>query len=979
MLSRQKQGIKIICVFLWLSCPSLQAQVAPEWVARYNGPTTEFTFAKAQVIDDQGNTYVTGQTRYFTTGYDYATVKYDSDGNELWVARYDGPISANDIAHTIAVDADGNVYVSGQSVSNETSYDFATIKYDSNGNELWVNRYDGTGPGAGHDIATGLIVDANGDIYVTGSSWGGNSASNYVTIKYSSLGSILWVARHSRLTSFALDASNNVYLTGDSYGTDYVTVKYNNLGVKVWEVRYNGVGNGLDVAHDITTDANGDIYVTGQSSGPNGSDYVTIKYDNGGNQLWLNSYDGPEHLEDIPGIVTTDINGNVYVTGYSRGSVQNELVTIQYDASGNEQWIARHPTNLYRGPEALSIDGNNTYLVASSSNPSGNDYTTIKYDSNGNELWVEIYDGPDNSSDDPVAVSSDSNGNVYVTGSSHADGASDYATVKYDSTGSSLWVARYEGYFRSADIANDIEVDADGNVYITGQSGNGINENDYTTFKYDKYGNVQWLAFYNGPQNRGDTAEALAVDDNGNVYVTGSSSNGSISGNDIVTVKYDASGNEVWVIRYQGPGISYDAGIAIKLDASANVYVTGTSAGSNGAADYMTIKYDNNGNQLWESRYNGIDNSYDTPFDLIVDANGNAYVTGRSLNFSSYYDYTTIKYDSNGNELWVVHYNGLGGSSLDTGEVLALDTNGNVYVSGTSANNYATIKYDANGNEIWVIRYSNFAISNVNDMAVDTNDNVYVTGGSRNSSTGTGYDYVTLKYDQNGNEIWKAVYNGPENGSDIAETLIVDGVGNVLVAGRSFSTTGFDYATVKYDSAGDERWLARYNGPGDNIDVPTDIVLDLEGNAYITGYSAGLGTTYDMATLKYTRDFDSDGDGIPDDQDECGFEDASGFDIDMNGCIDSIVELSTLVTGLSDSIVPEQMATSLLLKVENADRLVDKDHLCAAINQLEALILQVEAQTGGNISEEAATAVINFTNSAISYYNSQLSEGDSCF
>jgi hypothetical protein len=100
-----------------------------EWVARYNGPGNGDDRATATTIDGWGNIYVTGWSAGTGTGSDYATVKYDTDGTELWVARYNGPGSGDDEATAIAVDGSGNIYVTGWSTGSGTDYDYATVKY----------------------------------------------------------------------------------------------------------------------------------------------------------------------------------------------------------------------------------------------------------------------------------------------------------------------------------------------------------------------------------------------------------------------------------------------------------------------------------------------------------------------------------------------------------------------------------------------------------------------------------------------------------------------------------------------------------------------------------------------------------------------------------------------------------------------------------------------------------------------------------
>ena len=425
------------------------------------------------------------------------------------------------------------------------------------------------------------------------------------------------------------------------------------------------------------------------------------------------------------------------------------------------------------------------------------------------EEWVARYNGPANSYDGASTMAVDDAGNVYVTGQSYGSGTgSDYATVKYDANGTQLWAATYNGPGNSFDIAEAIAVDTSGNVYVTGQSYGSGTGYDYATVKYDAAtGNQLWAARYNGTANGWDYATAIAIDSSDNVYVTGYSA-GSGTGNDYATVKYDGTtGNQLWVATYNGPGNSTDIAKAIAVDSSGNVYVTGQSYGSGTYDDYATVKYDDTtGNQLWVARYNGPANSYDFVYAIALDSSGNVYVTGSSYDSDTGPDYATVKYDTTGTQLWATRYNGPG-NSTDYAEAIAVDSSGNVYVTGHSYGigtgpDYATVKYDtATGNEEWVARYNGPAsFSDVaRAIAVDTSGNVYVTGREKISDSATGYDYATVKYAPNGTELWVASYNGPGNSYDFATAIAVDSSGNVYVTGRSYgSGTHYDCATVKY-------------------------------------------------------------------------------------------------------------------------------------------------------------------------------------
>ncbi len=408
------------------------------------------------------------------------------------------------------------------------------------------------------------------------------------------------------------------------------------------------------------------------------------------------------------------------------------------------------------------------------------------------------------------------------------------------------WVACYNGLGNYYDEASAIAVDGSGNVYVTGYCHNSstYGDCDYATIKYDSAGNELWVRRYNGPGNWYDLAHAIAVDSSGNICVTGE------SGGDYATIKYDSSGNELWVRRYNN-GYAY----AIAVDISGNIYVTG---GSND--NCTTIKYDSAGNEQWVRRYGP--GPFGQAHAIAVDDSGSIYVTGESPGSDIYTDYATIKYDPDGNEIWVRGYNGPGNSD-DYATAIAVDGSGNIYVTGTSyggsgtGDDYATIKYDTNGGEQWVRRYN--GPENDADVATaiaaDGSGNIYVTG--RSYGSGTYYDYATIKYDSAGNEIWVRRYNGPGNGYDAATAIAVDGSGNIYVTGMSCLYVHTDYATIKYDPNGGEQWVCRYNslGTGGGNDYAYAIAVDVSGNIYVTGGSAdyGYGTYYDYATIKYSQ------------------------------------------------------------------------------------------------------------------------------
>jgi uncharacterized delta-60 repeat protein len=416
------------------------------------------------------------------------------------------------------------------------------------------------------------------------------------------------------------------------------------------------------------------------------------------------------------------------------------------------------------------------------------------------------------------------------------------------------WVARYNGPGNIDDEATAVAVDDSGNVYVTGFSYDANTDYDYTTIKYNAAGQQQWIARYNGPDNYGDKAAAMAIDPAGNVYVTGWSANaGSL---DYATIKYNSDGQQQWVARYNGPDNSSEEATAIALDGSGNVYVTGSSWGSKTASDYATVKYDSAGQEQWVVRYDGPASYTDEATALAVDGTGNVYVTGGSYGLGFNYDYATIKYNAAGQQQWVARYDGPINSD-DEATGIVLDASGNVYVTGYSAGSagydYATINYDTLGQQQWVSRYDGPAhgVDYASAIAIDGSSNVHVTGYSGGS--GTDSDYATIRYDAAGHEQWVARYDGPISSADQATAITLDASGNVYVTGNSYGSNGtWDYATVKYDSGGQQQWVSRYNGPGNYGDYANGIAVDGAGNVYVTGASYGsLDISWDYATIKY--------------------------------------------------------------------------------------------------------------------------------
>jgi WD40 repeat protein len=380
--------------------------------------------------------------------------------------------------------------------------------------------------------------------------------------------------------------------------------------------------------------------------------------------------------------------------------------------------------------------------------------------------------------------------------------------------GAQLWVKRFTSPGKGFDVARSVTVSPNGKtVFVTGHSAGATSGEDYATVAYNAAtGAKLWASRYTGPGNGTDEAHSVAVSPNGRtVFVTGTSP-GATSENDYATAAYNAAtGAQLWVKRYNGPGNSYDDAAAVTVSPTGRtVFVTGLSAGAASGFDYATVAYNAAiGAQLWVRRYNGPANDYDAATALAISrGGGTVLVTGTSAEATSL-DYATLAYRARtGARLWVKRYNGPG-NDLDAAESVAVSpARGTVFVTGTSAGATSSL------------------------------------------------DYATLAYRaRTGARLWLARYNGPGNGIDAARSVAASPNGKTvyITGGSDGATSRRDYATAAYNaSTGSLLWLKRYNGPGNNWDFAFSMAASPAGKrVIITGESVGATTHWDYATIAY--------------------------------------------------------------------------------------------------------------------------------
>jgi len=828
---------------------------------------TALFYVTAMALDQSGNLYAVGRQGHTNEGWDYGTRKFDTNGNQIWVAIYEGQAHAEDLPCGIGLDEQGNVYVSGYAseVLGAYDYDFTTLKYDSNGQQLWVARHDG----GDTDRAVAMAVDPTGNVYVVGFSRNYDSQGDYLTVKYDTEGHELWSTYHNPYRpwacgprALAVDKAGSIWITGGC-GTAS-TVLLDTEGRKIWEAAASGTS--------ITVDEHGNAYVATEG-GP-------TKLGPDGKVLWKATFPAGSvksvAVGDGPNVYATGDTGyEIYTVAYRQSapisnttpfvvasSPRNSalyavpaiipLYAVAGDADGNvARVVFREGTNQicsltnppYRfmwsnnvpgsysitaeaideqgaigrsSPVRVRVNARNTLPTVSLTNPverrfmaraqiplgaavsdidgfvrrvefyQGTNLLGVRTSAPYTMLWTNVGVGQYSLR----AVAEDDRGGRHTSRPVNVAVNSQFLGKVEEE-----WLAHFNGAKHNHDVPAAMSLDAAGHVYVTGLADGG----DIGTLKYGPDGSLLWSRTYDGPTRNGDEGRAIASDADGNVIVGGFSFSPT-NLNDFTVIKYDSDGNEQWVRNYQGSPAANENVNAVTVDSAGNVYVTGPADGPSSLADYVTIKYDPNGERMWTQRYDGDAHQTDDPYAIVTDSSGAVYVTGQSWFPESGSDILTVAYGPDGALLWTKRF---GGIHDDAGFGIALDAAGNLVVVGVKDSNtqrprIVAVSYTPDGEERTraTAQIPGLSLIQLKTFYLDRTGDLYL-GGETRSPIGK-EDFITAKFVPRKGLVWWAKYNGFDSRSDGVRAMTSDGRGNVYVSGYSYINGDIDMITIKY-------------------------------------------------------------------------------------------------------------------------------------------------------------------------------------
>ncbi len=400
---------------------------------------------------------------------------------------------------------------------------------------------------------------------------------------------------------------------------DIMLIKYDLQGNLVWEKRYGVPGNFHERAVDMAMDEVGNIYITGESSleGPASAfDFCTIKYTPDGTQAWVQRFGVKAHGESPCGIKVS--NRMVFVSGktiHTAGtSTAEDFYSIIYAAdSGKELWSHSWNgpgTDRRNYPSAITLDNeNNLIVVGRGSNPTF-DYSVIRYrwdtiqpkksrDSLKIILvfdWAAWYNGTGNDNDDAMFVTTNNEGDIYVTGESYSkEGRQDITTVKFDKKGNKLWDQRINGTFNNRDIPLGIALDSKENIIVCGtllnvkEKQNQSKEN-FCTIKYNPDGDTLWTTAWRNIAGVTTKMQVMAIDKEDHIF-----SGGSIIAPSVEPYirRLNPEGQIVWETRIKNQDGTMWVGElhAMHIDQYGNLYFSGLNANAPGGPKMFLTKY----------------------------------------------------------------------------------------------------------------------------------------------------------------------------------------------------------------------------------------------------------------------------------------------------------------------------------------------------------------------------------------------------
>lgn len=882
-----------------------------QWATTYNGTGNNFDAAKHVVLDGTGNIYITGASYNASVNTDMVTIKYNSSGVQQWASTYDYSAHLDDAATKVVISG-SNLTVTGPVTSSTNNYKLATLTYAQSNGSLTATNISTTTTTSSITAVQDLTADASNNNYIVGSTFVTGQGYNYYVQKLSAVTLVsAWTYTYngsSNLDDVAknvvVDASGNVYITGYStsstQGRNIVTIKLNSSGTFQWSQTINGSLNGNDEANDMVIDASSNIYITGYHTiATNNTDYYTVKYNSSGTKIWDVFMDGYS-LNDQATNMTLDSLNNVIVTGQTQTSTTGyNFTTVKYaqkdiivpnELNGqiNDKTFLFYENIGQEMSETLTSVPSKKFVTNSSP----------KYYFTGNNM--------------SMVFASKTNANIIDT--IHR------IDINFEGSTSDNKIYGYEEFgINPTYILGQLskpQIAPKGNQrMVISELYSGIDLQYYS----NKNGGLKYYFVVkpgadprNIKQFFSSTSYTTSINGSNQLIVT--SSVGKITLSQPLAYQITSAGTPTAI-----SGSSYWHSYASnKYDFTLPSYTSSVTlvVMVEQVATQSTLSSISLGNIKWSTFVGG--GEADKNWDIVVDKFGNQHVTGStaSINYPttgyqvihSGFVFTNNQYGvylkfNSSHKMIISSY--IGGNDQTDSYDVKTNSLGDAYIMGTtSATNFLCaheqgayndtaqgstavgaeedcfiVKFNAANQYVWGTYFGGTHLDGATASAIDKNDNLYMVGRTRNSSlplvaNGSAYqhawsggrDVFIAKFNLNDSLVWFTYYGG--TATDNAYSCKTDSLNNLYISGATYSSdfptyrasSGYykdstlngtqDLFILKFNPSGVRQWSTLYGGSGEEASLYTLTHKGIAFDRYQNIYVADNTTSTDITTKR---------------------------------------------------------------------------------------------------------------------------------
>lgn len=854
----------------------------------FNSSVNGNDMPRSLALDSQNNIYVAGWSETGgNTAKDGILFRLNHngpnpDGTPIWQVNLNGTASGDDSFDSISAGVEGLALAGATKVdhSGRVDFDYLAMKVSYDGLILWQKTYD---HGSGDDIADYAGMDFAGNVIVTGKVLSSNGHTDMRTIKYPAIsGQPLWSTDYTlgspnTPAGLVIDSDGEVYVTGQIFTntgmSDFYTARYAaSTGVPGWEKVFESGNGNADIPQALALDQSGGLYVTGYTHKvlTGDDDFQTLKYNKAnGNQIWQQAQAGSSSASNEQSVgvaaMTAGTDGSIYVGGWSQLGDDLDYYALKYSAD-----LLNSPSDL--AATVFSQTQIDLIWADNSTTPNEDTFCVERCQGFGCINFTDLTCAvPQNqTSYQDTSVTQDNWYTYRIKAKSAEKGYSlPSSPVSVISTVINypppVWLYTYDAQGLD-DKANAIAMGSDNNPVATGLLSKANSQQDYYTVKLDRTtANPSavtpptlpylWNAVYDDENGRGDTGVCLAVDANKDVIVSGFANltNSGADSNDIFTIKYASTGPDqytnlpLWVSAFNSAGLGDDRSVAIAAAADGSNYTAVTGYGRNAAnnEDILLVKYkpstDAN-QQAWAiTAYSGDYNDY--PTALAYTPSGNIVVVGSSEHATDDSDVFVSLYSSTGNLISGWPYIHDFGQGIDKINAVAVGADNSIYVAGYARNGAGNLdiylnKFNPAGSPQWgtgkIIDGVGHGFDEATAIAVDPNDGDIVVAATVTSASGS-KDIHLLRYAADGTERWQKTLDLVDY-DELLVGMALSPSSEICLVGETDNNVDTDVIAVKYDHLGHLIDSTKFNNGYD--DKATSITANRLGEFYIAGYSS---------------------------------------------------------------------------------------------------------------------------------------------